>query len=312
MRWKIVPFLLACSLCAVPLLAQTKVGSVRSSSGDVTIDAFGKGTFIKVVEGDALYASTVLKAGSDGRAILDVQGTIKEIPPGALVKISDLVAAGAKKSGLGWFAAVGKLIKSFSEASQAKEEDLVLGSRAAEVDSKDSDQGMEWDGDETEAASILAGARKTIDSGSYSTALQKLQKAEAPSDPALSFQLAFWKGFCYYQLEDYTDAAASFSDAYARQGTSREAVGTAAERASLLFQLGSSYFFLGREKDAVPILAEYLTHNADGPLAPYATLLLARSLLASGDGNRARSIAIAAAKKYKGTDLESDFASLQK
>jgi tetratricopeptide (TPR) repeat protein len=312
MKWKIVPILLACLLCAVPLLAQTKIGSVRSFSGDVTIDAFGKGTFIKVVEGDALYASTVLKAGADGRATLDLQGAKKEVPPGALVKISDLVAANSKKSGLGWFAAMGKLIKSFSEASQAKEEDLVLGSRAAEVESKDSGAGMEWEADETDAAAVLPEARKTIDAGGYTGALQMLGKVEAPSDPALSFQLAFWKGFCYYQLEDYTDAAASFSDAYARQGTGRAALSTTAERASLLFQLGSSFFILGREKDAVPILAEYLVSNADEPLAPYATLLLARSLLASGDGSRARVVAANAAKKYKGTDLEREFASLQK
>jgi TolA-binding protein len=89
-------------------------------------------------------------------------------------------------------------------------------------------------------------------------------------------------------------------------------VSTPGQRGSLLFQLGSSYFFLGREKDAVPILREYLAGNADGPFAPYATLLLARSLAASGDGSRARSIAIDAVKKYKGTDLESEFASLLK
>jgi TolA-binding protein len=89
-------------------------------------------------------------------------------------------------------------------------------------------------------------------------------------------------------------------------------VSTPDQRSFLLFQLGSSYFFLGKEKEAVPVLAEYLKDNPDAPLAPYATLLLARSLAASGDGGRARSLAGAAAKKYKGTDLESEFASLQK
>jgi TolA-binding protein len=310
MKKRIIPLVLACLLCSVPLFAEAKLGSVKSFSGDVTIDAFGKGTFIRVIVGDALYASTVLKSGPDGRATLEVQGMRKEIPPGARVRISDLLSASAKKGGLAWFAAVGKLIKSFSEASQAKEEDLVMGSRAAEAAPKDRETGMEWEGD-TDASSILPDARKTIDAGDFNAALQKLGKAEVPSDPALAFEFLYWKGFCYFQLEDYPDATACFSDAYARMGASRNAV-SPDQRSFLLFQLGSSYFFLGKEKEAVPVLSEYLADNADAPLAPYATLLLAQSLAASGDGSRARSLASAAAKKYKGTDLESEFASLQK
>jgi TolA-binding protein len=310
MKKRIVPLVLACLLCAVPLIAQTKLGSVKSFSGDVTIDAFGKGTFLKVIVGDALYASTVLKAGPDGHAILDVRGATKEIPPGALVKIADLVSASARKGGLTWFAAVGKLIKSFSEASKAKEEDLVLGSRAEEAPAAEA--GVEWAGDESDASSILPEARKAIDNGGYSDALQRLQKVDMPSDPGLAFELLYWKGFCYFQLEDYPDATACFSGAYERLGPSRNAAGTPDERGFLLFQLGSSYFFLGKEKEAVPVLGEYLSDNANEPLAPYATLLLARSLAASGDGTRARAVARDAAKKYKGTDLEGEFASLQK
>lgn len=311
MKNRIVPLVLACLLCSVPLFAQTKLGTVKSFSGDVTIDAFGKGTFIKVIEGDALYASTVLRAGPDGHAKLDVRGTTKEIPPGALVKIADLMSASARKGGLAWFAAVGKLIKSFSEASQAKEDDLVMGSRAAEVAPSDTESTMQWEGD-TDAASILPEARKTIDTGDFDAALEKLNKAEMPSDPARAFELLYWKGFCYFQLEDYPDATTCFSDAYTRLGPSRDAVSTPDQRSFLLFQLGSSYFFLGKEKEAVPVLAQYLADNADAPLAPYATLLLARSLAASGDAGRARSLAVAAAKKYRGTDLESEFVSLQK
>jgi TolA-binding protein len=308
---KTIPLLLGCFLCAMSLFADTKLGSLQAFSGDVTIDAFGKGSFLKVIKGDALYASTVLRSGPDGRATIEVQGTKQEIPPGALVRISDLVSASAKRNGLGWFAAVGKLIKSFSEASQAKEDDLVLGSRAAEV-SEDADKGMEWQGDETDAAAALPTARKYIEDGGYMTALQELSKAAMPSDPRLVFELLFWKGFCYYQVGDYPDAAKNLSDAHTRTQSPGASAGTPEERGSLLFQLGSSYFFLGREKDAVPILREYIAGNPDGPYAPYATLLLARSLLASGDGSRARSIAIDAVKKYKGTDLEGEFASLLK
>ena len=301
---------LACLVCSAALFAQAKIGTVKAFSGDVTIDAFGKGSFIKVIEGDALYGSTVLKAGPDGRAVLDLQGVEKEVPPGAVVKISDLQSASAKKRGLAWFAAVGRLIKSFSEASGAGEQDLVMGSRAGDAAPGDRGSSMEWEGD-TDAASILPQARKTIDAGDFDGALQMLGKAEMPPDPVRAFELLYLKGFCYFQLEDYPDATACFSDAYTRLGSSRDAV-TPEQRSFLLFQLGTSYFFLGREKEAVPVLAQYLAENADAPLAPYATLLLARSLAASGDQGRARALAGAAAKKYKGSELESEFASLQK
>jgi TolA-binding protein len=171
---------------------------------------------------------------------------------------------------------------------------------------------MEWESGETDAKSILPEAQKSIDAGSYMEALEKLEKAEMPSDQALSFELLFREGFCYYQLEDYSDAAKNLSDAYVRLGSSRTAVGTPGQRGSLLFQLGSSYFFLGREKEAVTVLRAYLSDNDNGPFAPYASLLLARCLVASGDTSRARSIAIVGMKKYKGTDLESEFASLLK
>jgi hypothetical protein len=228
---KTIPLLLGCFLCAMPLFADTKLGSVQAFSGDVTIDAFGKGSFLKVITGDALYASTVLRSGPDGRATIEVQGTKQEIPPGALVRITDLVSASAKRNGLGWFAAVGKLIKSFSEASQAKEDDLVLGSRAAEV-SEDADKGMEWQGDETDAAAALPTARKYIEDGGYMTALQELSKAAMPSDPRLVFELLFWKGFCYYQVGDYPDAAKNLSDAHTRTQSPGASAGTPEERGS--------------------------------------------------------------------------------
>jgi tetratricopeptide (TPR) repeat protein len=292
--------------------AETKLGTVKSFSGTVTIDAFGKGVFIPVVKGDTLYTSTVLKTGPNGRATVDLQGQTKEIPPGAEVKVADLAAAGQKKSGLGWFAAVGKLITSFTEASKEKEGDLVLGSRAADVSQEQSSADMEWEVEETDPAVLLPEARKSIDAGGYAAALEKLAKADPPTDPALAWDLSFWKGFCYFQMEDYADAALSLSAARSLAGGTKTPLGTPTNQAMLLFQLGSSYYLLGKEKEAIPALEAYLSQDAEMRYAGYASLLLAKSLVATGNATRARSIANDALKKHKGTDLEAEFSALLK
>jgi tetratricopeptide (TPR) repeat protein len=283
---------------------------VQSVVGAVTIDAFGKGAFIPAIKGDSLYSSSVLKTAANGRASIVLQGQARDIPPGATVMIADLVASGAKKSTLGWFAAVGKLISSFSQAAQRKENDLVLGSRAADVGQEETGAGMDWEVEETDAATLIPEARQSIDAGKYEAALATLGKAEPPSEPQPAWDLWFWKGVCFFQLEDYGDAAASLSSAHALEAKSRTPLGTPETRGLLLFQLGSSWFLLGKNDAAIPLLGAYVEQNANGPYAPYATLLLSRALAATGDAARSRSIASDGARKYPGSGLDADFAAL--
>ena len=296
-------------LCALHLAAETKIGSVVSSSGTVTIDSFGSGSFIAAKKGDALYASSVVKAGQNGRATLEIQGQTAEVAAGAAVKVADLSAAGTKKSSLGWFAAVGKLIKSFGEAGSAKESDLVLGSRAAEV--TDEGSGMEWAVEETDPETILPEAQKKIDAGDYVGALAKLATADPAAEAQVKWEMSFWKGFCYFQVEDYGDAVTHLADAYSLQ-KSAPTLGAPNDRAMLVFQLGTSYFLLGKNDAAIPLLKAYATQNPDSLYAPYASVLLARSLSASGDAAGARTVASAAAEKYKGKGLDTEFAAFVK
>jgi hypothetical protein len=152
--------LLNCA-CTVIASAEVHLGTVRSIIGNVSVDTFGKGAFIPAAKGDDLFGSTVLKTGANGQAILDIDGRVIDLPPEATVKIAELVAASQKKGGLQWFAAIGKLVKSFATASKSKEGDLVLGTRAAEVNSSESAE-MEWAIDETEATVLIPQARKSI------------------------------------------------------------------------------------------------------------------------------------------------------
>jgi tetratricopeptide (TPR) repeat protein len=296
-------------LPAISSSAETRVGTVQSCAGTVTIDAFGKGAFIAAVKGDSLYASTVLKTGANGRASIALQEQTREIPPGATVKIADLLDTGKRKSSLGWFASVGRLINSLTKAAQRKEDDIVLGSRAADISQEQDDSAMSWEVEETDAEVLIPQARKDIDAGSYAAALVTLGKADPPTEPQTTWNLWFWKGVCYFQLEDYADAAASLSAANAVRGAS---LGTPDARALPLFQLGSSWFLLGKNDAAIPVLNAYLQQNANGPYAPYATLLLSKALAASGDAAKSRAIAIEGARKYSGSGLDADFAALGK
>lgn len=292
--------------------ADPSLGKVVSFSGRVLIDSFGKGAFIAAIRGDLLYRATVLKTEADGRATIELQGRSQEIPPAATVKIADLLAAGAKKGGLGWFAALGNLVRSFSDASQKKQDELTLGSRAAEAPQGQGGDEMDWEVEETEASKILPGAKKEIGARNYAAALAELAKADAPTDPAVAWDLSFWKGFCYYQFEDYGDAVKNHSDAYRLMKASRTPLGTPQNRRMLLFQLASAQYLLGQERVSVPLFDEYLAERSGDAYEPYAYLLLARALSASGDARRARTVAEEASRKYKGTELEGDFAVLLK
>jgi len=300
-------------LVAPSLFSQnTAVGKVVSFSGTVLIDAFGKGAFITPLQGDVLYSTTVIKTGADGNAVLDLQGKRQQLAPGATVKIRDLLASGTKKGALGWFQALGNLFKSFSEASQKKEDEVVLGSRAANVAEQQGGNEVEWEVEETDAAKILPDVRAHIEKQSYNEALADLARVDSPSDPALAWEVSFWKGFAFYQTEDYGDAAANLSAAWQTMQTVESPPGNPRLRQILRFQLGASWFLLGQEKSSIPLFEAYLAEGPADEYEPYAYLFLAKALNATGDSKRAKSVAGDAAKKYKGTDIAGEFDSLLK
>jgi len=294
----------------VPLAAQTKVGTVSSVSGEVSIDAFGKNVFVAAIKGDVLYASSVLRTGASGRAKIEIGGATRDIPPGALVKVADLAAAGATKSKEGWLAGLGRVIRTFVAAAQKKEEPQVLGSRAADVSSEEADLG--WMVEETDAEVALPEARSLALSGEYASALEKLGSAETPEDPSVAWDLSYWRGFCFYQLEDYGDAAVNLEAAYTLGTSLRQPFGDAGSRSALPFLLASSWYLLGKEDAAIPVLDAAVKAEPTGSYTPYSTLLLAEALAKTGNTVRSKAVAAEALKTYKGTELEADFAALAK
>jgi tetratricopeptide (TPR) repeat protein len=299
---------LFCCIGVSLLSADTEVGRVVSLSGKVLIDAFGKGAFIPAIAGDTLYQGSVLQTESNGRAVVFIQGRQRDIPPAATVRIAEMLEVSARQSGLGWLQALGNLLRSVSEASRQKQEDLVLGSRAGEVGR--ADEGLGWMDEDAEAAELYAGAQADIRDQKYADALGRLMRVQSSSDQALLWNATFWKGFCYFQLEDYRDAVRYLAQARQMLGSAPAELGSPFTRRLLLFQLGASYYFLAEEKQATACLDAFLAERSGDQYEPYAVLFLAKALIASGDPRRAKSVLIEARARYKGQDIDTEFARL--
>jgi tetratricopeptide (TPR) repeat protein len=302
--------LLALFLCiGVTLLtADTEVGKVVSLSGRVFIDAFGKGAFIPAIKNDTLYQNSVLRTDPDGKATVFIQGKNRDIPPATTIRIAEVLEAGARQSGLGWLQALRNLLRSVSEATRQKQEDLVLGSRAGNAEEED--DGLGWMDDSAEAAELYAEAQADIQEQRYADALATLVRIKTSADASVQWNATFWKGFCYFQLEDYRDAARYLGEAKRMLQPEAEGPGTALQRRLLLFQLGASHYFLGEAKTAIPYLDAFLAERSADQYEPYAVLFLANALIATGDSLRAKSVLTDAGARFKGQEIEKELALL--
>jgi len=303
-------FILAIFLCTgISLLtADNEVGKVVSLSGRVFIDAFGKGAFIPAIKDDMLYQNSVLRTDPDGKAIVVIQGKQRDIPPAATVRIAEVLEASTRQSGLVWLQALGNLLRSVSEASRQKQEDLVLGSRAGNMEQDD--EGLGWMDDEEEAAGLYAEAQAHIREQRYADALARLMRINTSTTVSLLWNATFWKGFCYFQLEDYRDAARYLGEAKQMLQAEADGLGTPLERQLLLFQLGASYYFIGEAKTAIPNLNAFLAERSAGEFEPYAVLFLANALITSGDSGRAKSVLTDASTRFEGQEIKKELALL--
>jgi hypothetical protein len=291
---------------APPLGADARVGALKAVTGSVSIDAFGKGAFVSAVVGDDLYSSSVVKTDPGSSATIDLQGKTVTVAAATTVKVADLASAAGRKSGLRWFDTVARLVKSLSDSSRSADNELVLGSRGAQTDDSG---GMDWDTGDSGAAARIADARKSIAGGGYAEALDTLGGAKGSGDPGSAWQISFWKGYCYYELDDYANAITHLT---AARTPPLDAAGDPNDRGNLLFMLGSSLYLVGREREAVPVLDAFLKGYQADRYAPYAAVLLARSLAASGDAVRSRAVAAEAAARYRGSDVDAELTALSR
>ena len=283
------------------------LGSIKDLAGAPSIDAFGKGVFLPAIRGDALYPQTTIRTGANDRVTILLQGETVDLPPSATIRIADLVSSASRKKGQNWFKALGDLFRAVSAPGRGGDEQ-VLGSRAADMAAQE--QGDAWHVEEDDPAALLADAQRLIHDQEYGKALGRLDAIGTVDDENLRWDVAFWRGFAYFQAGDYADAKLSLSSALARSRAAGAELGTPATRRTLLFQLGASEYFLGNDQAAIPLLEIVRADERGDDYDPYATLLLAKALTKAGQAAKARSIAQEAKSRYSATPLEKEFAEL--
>ena len=307
----------ACALLAVLLWGvgalgalDSHVGTVLSSVGEAAIDAFGKGVYIPVEAGDALYRDTVLRTGPSGSMALRLDEVRLEVPPGSTVRVEELLAAGRRRRGLGWFQVVLAVIGNIAGSGEEAGEEVVLGSRAFEV--PDSELGFEWAEEEDEDELAWKAARADLDQLSFAAALRTLLGIRDPDglDEALPGEVDYLIGTCYFQLGNYGDAALRLERAYGSIARSGLGCAVLPYCKNLLFQLGAADYLLGREASSAERLETLLKAGPPPEVRPYLYLFLIRALRGSGRTREARARLEEAQREFRGTPFEPEIKQL--
>jgi hypothetical protein len=306
---RVVPLIVAALLVvATPasFAADTAVGTISSLSGKVEIDAFGKGAFIAAVRGDRIYTTTVIRTGPRSSATIELQGKLSQIPPDTTFRIVDAMEGQRRTNRLGWFPALLGVVRDAVASFGTSGSDVVLGSKAAEVTADDE----EWIVEEDDPQEQLIDARKAVRGGDWLHALTILDAIPGSAIDSLPpGEISFLRGSACFGLGDYANASMRLAEAEPLIRGSADP--KAAEILPvLLFQLGASRFFVGKDGPAVETLTSFVALGANSPFAPYGYQLLLQALMARGERARAQQVLAQAKVRFAGTAHEREFQSL--
>ena len=158
-----VSILAALVLAAVAAHAQTPVGSITGAVGQVEIDAFGAGRFIRAEQGERLYRESVVRTGSDGRATLEIEGVAHTVPPGTVVEIASLLRPERRSAP----AFLQRLVQGIADALTVRPQRTIAGTTASSVDGGT----PVWAADELE---LFRAAEAAVASGDFAEAVELL------------------------------------------------------------------------------------------------------------------------------------------
>ena len=298
------------TIATLPAIAQTSVGRLVSVDGAVKIDAFGKGAFIGARKGDLLYKESVLKIPADGTATLEVGEKTHQAPPGATLRVADLLGSTERRTGLRWADALGRMVSSVARSVRGSEEQVTLGSRAA--DKSDTKDSVSWSVEEGDDEELYRTGRGKVAAGDPAGALKDLLAMEAESADAYSAaELAFWRGHCYFELGDHADAQAYLTAARRELDADPLSLDPGLARLGLL-ELGASQFYLGEARDSVSSLRTLVREKKADERTLYGYLFLVEALSGLGDRTGATAELRDAEKLFAGSASASQLAELRK
>jgi tetratricopeptide (TPR) repeat protein len=281
-----------------------EIGKVVDYKGEVLIDAFGKGSFIQVVREDLVYKDSVIKTGKNGTVIIYLGNFQLEIPPGSMIEVSDLLSSESEKNNFIWFQSLLDLFKDILESPDNFQEKVALGGRAEKSETDD----IEWMNDEEMDSYNFLLAQKNIQTAQYSKALNYLLELENPeSDLFNPGEISYLKGFCYFQMGNFSDAEKHLNAASRKIKPAGSDNNQIHFQNTLLFQLGASNYFLGHGDKAAEYFTALLEKGSMDKYEPYVYIFLIHSLVTSGKGDIAETYLAEARKRYKDTPFEKEF-----
>jgi tetratricopeptide (TPR) repeat protein len=297
MKKILIFFLLFTITCSFIHGADTSVGKVISFSGQVLIDSFGKGSFIKVVEGEYLYKTSVIKTGEDSKATIIVMDVKKEIPPLSELSIEKVISLETRKKESDWFRSLMELIQEASNSLFTEEEDVDLASRG-ELFLQHQDELFNYETEEDL-------------SPDYGNELILL--LDIPAGTASDYipgELKLKKGFCYFGLGNYEDALRHFQESNNTIIKDMKKKGkTPYFHDTLKLMLGLSHYYLDEYDEAIPCFKTLLEKNSIPMLKPYISWLLLDALYAEGRLEEAQSLPESVKTSIKNYRLEDVFLS---
>lgn len=275
-----LPVSLVILLAVAPVWGQTAVGRIAGLSGDVRLDAFGKGAFITAVVGDRLYRESVLRVAADATADLEIGPAKQTAAPGSVLKVADLLTATERRSGLRWTDALGKLVNDARRALQGKPGEVALGSRAA---NQGEETTVDWAEEEDETTAVYESSVRQIETGDTASGLMGLLSLpDTPTDAYTTAEIELWRGYGYFELGAYTEAETRLESAR-RAAVADPAALDAGPLRMLHLALGATRFYLGRPADAVSPLRALVKGRPADERTLFGYLFLVEALVATGD-----------------------------
>ena len=299
------------ALAASAATADASVGRIQEVRGTVRIDAFGKGAFIEAIEGDLLYEASVIVVDRNGGAVIVVGDEETRIPAGSTVHVGEVQTVRKRRGLFAWARSVGRFVGSIIRTKNEDEEEVALGSRAAQASDESDD--FSWVEEEDEDEQRYAKARQHIEAGEFEVALETFFEIEYDeTDTYLPADLAFWTGLCYFQLGAFREAEAQLSRALEEgEMLTLEEPNMPADRL-LAYQLGASRYLLGRPDEGTRLLTEAAGEALDDEIAGHALLVLIPALAETGAGNEARKQLDRARALDLGEEYAAELADLEK
>lgn len=286
--------------------ADSAVGEISSLSGEVTIDAFGTGDYIRAIAGEVLYRQSVVRTGFGGKAVLTIGGRSAVVASESELAIGSLVQSRERRNRFGWLRSLTGTVKSAFDAVTGRQEDVALGPRAGNAG--DSDQ-IGWVvEDENEDA--FNEAIRLIGDDDFAGAIALLKEIYDPLPGTfLPGEVSFWIGHCQFQLENYVAALEAHKTALEEIREQRTNPRGIKYYDQIVFQSGASLYMTGDSVGAAETMAS-LAERVSDDQAALTFFILIESLLATGAEDQARRYYADAPPVIAESGLGAEFAAL--